>query len=237
MSTERPDIQSPAAANPPDSRWQRARRPEQKAERRRAILEATIALLDEVGIEGATLSEIARRSGLSKANCYRYFESREAILLELTLAESSEWMKEIADRLGPLAKSRDLDAVADVFVSSTVARPRLCTLYSAIYSVMERNVSPSGVAEFKREFHAGVFGSSEAITRALPSLTTDDADQFILFMGFFIAGAWPSANPAPGVADALEQAKPAMQPRDFRTTLLAHTRVVLRGLLAERTSS
>ncbi len=233
MTPESPSSPASGPAVPIDGDWQRARRPEQKAERRRAILEATTALLDEAGVEGATLSEIARRAGLSKANCYRYFESREAILLELTLAESSEWMGDIQTRLGPLAGSGDVDAVAAAFVAATVGRPRVCTLYSAIYSVMERNVSPPAVAEFKRDFHERVFGSTDAIRRALPDLSVEATDQFVLYLGFFIAGAWPSANPAPGVAEILQRQGHPTQSRDFGEILLAHTRVVLRGLLAE----
>ena len=61
----------------PDSRreeWQRARRPGEKAARREAILSAARSLLDDEGVEGTTLSEIGRESGVSKASCYRNFE-------------------------------------------------------------------------------------------------------------------------------------------------------------------
>ena len=217
-----------------DAEWQRARRPEQKAERRRAILEATVALLDEVGVEGATLSAIARRAGLSKANCYRYFETREAILLELTLAESTAWIEAVEARLTPLAGSGDLEAVARVFVETVVERPRLCGLFSAIYSVLERNVSPGAVADFKGEFHTRVFGSGDPIREALPTLTAEDADHFILFFGFLIAGAWPNANPLPEVVAELERRDLARLDRSFERTLLTHSRVVLRGLIEER---
>ncbi|MEM9175631.1 MAG: TetR family transcriptional regulator [Myxococcota bacterium] len=232
MST---DPEEDTRASAPALDWQRARRPEQKAERRRAILDATLALLDAGGVEGTTLSEIARRAGLSKANCYRYFESREAILLELTLVESGAWMQAIEARLAALPDTGDVDAVTDVFVAETVTRPRLCALYGAIYSVMERNVSPDGVAAFKLAFHDRVFGSLDALTRAVPPLTTEDAERFVLFLGFFIAGAWPSATPAPGVAEALARREHRFRPRDFEETLRAHTRTVLLGLISART--
>ena len=62
--------------------------------------------------------------------------------------------------------------VARAFVDTLVARPRLCDLYSAIYSVMERNVSPTAVVDFKIEFHERVFGSSESIRSATRSSNT-----------------------------------------------------------------
>ena len=61
--------------------FERARQPEQKELRREAILEAATELLAEKGLHDISLSAIARRAKLSKANLYRYFESREAIFL------------------------------------------------------------------------------------------------------------------------------------------------------------
>ena len=54
-------------------KWRRARRPEQKQVRKEAILSAARDLIDSEGVERTTLSSIARRADLSKANCYRYF--------------------------------------------------------------------------------------------------------------------------------------------------------------------
>ena len=213
--------------------WQRARRPEQKEERRRSILSAALELLDEVGIEGTTLSEIARWAGLSKANCYRYFESREAILLALTLDEIEDWMTDIARSLDPLADSDDVDGVAEAFVAATLQRPRLCTLFSTISSVLEHNVSVDVVADFKQKFNARVFGSSDLIRAAIPGLSPEDADQYVLFLGFFIAGAWPSANPAPAVLEAFGRSGSAERRLDFPDALRTHSRVVLRGLIAK----
>jgi AcrR family transcriptional regulator len=141
---------------PDSTEWQRARRPEHKAARRDAILAAAISLLDEQGVEGATLTEIARRAGLSKANCYRYYESREAILLSVTLDEARAWTTSIVDRLTSLAGSGDIDGVAQVFASTSAERPRLCMLISCLSSVLERNVSAEAIASFKRAFHRGL---------------------------------------------------------------------------------
>ncbi|HEU0222902.1 MAG TPA: helix-turn-helix domain-containing protein, partial [Paracoccaceae bacterium] len=73
-----------------DNPFQRARSPEQKAHRRRAILEAAAALLAEGGIEATTLAAIAERAGLVKSNLYRYFESREEILMWLFVEDLGE---------------------------------------------------------------------------------------------------------------------------------------------------
>ena len=60
--------------------FQRARRPEQKRQRRAAILAAAAELLASDGVDGVTLNRISHRVGLAKSNLYRYFDSREQIL-------------------------------------------------------------------------------------------------------------------------------------------------------------
>ena len=212
--------------------WQRARRPEHKAERRDAILAAAVSLVERQGVEGTTLTEIARRAGLSKANCYRYFESREAILLSVTLDETEAWTASVIDRLTPLAGSGDIDAVAKVYSRASAERPRLCMLISALSSVLERNVSVEAVATFKRAFHPIILGSADAFRAAIPELPAEQVGTFLLFEGMFTAGTWPNANPAPAVAEVLQHEEFSHGRIDFEATLFAHARVVLYGLLA-----
>ncbi|HEX4291540.1 MAG TPA: helix-turn-helix domain-containing protein, partial [Trebonia sp.] len=63
--------------------FQRARSEEQREIRRQAILDTAAAMLDLMPVSEVTLNELSRRAGLAKSNVLRYFESREAILLEL----------------------------------------------------------------------------------------------------------------------------------------------------------
>ena len=70
--------------------FQRARKPEEIETRRRALLAAAAELFDAEGPLGAGLNAIAARAGFTKSNVYRYFESREQVLLALFLAEMDE---------------------------------------------------------------------------------------------------------------------------------------------------
>ncbi|CAM4076026.1 TetR/AcrR family transcriptional regulator [Paracidovorax anthurii] len=49
--------------------------------RRDAILEAAVALFEEVGYEAASMNELAKRVGGSKATLYGYFPSKEQLLV------------------------------------------------------------------------------------------------------------------------------------------------------------
>ncbi len=216
--------------------WQRARRPEEKAARREAILAAARSLLDDEGVEGTTLSEIGRESGVSKASCYRYFESREAILLEVAVEEVQGWAAEINERLAPLAESHDVDGVARAYAAATVARPRFCMLLSALSSVLERNVSEEAVLQFKRRFNGAAFETVEGVRRAIPDLSAKQMELFMRFLATAIAGAWPSANPSPVVAKVMKRDEFAAVKSELEPSIYDYCRLVLRGLLAETRS-
>jgi AcrR family transcriptional regulator len=84
-------------ANPPD--------PGRRNERsRRAILDATIALIGELGYDNVSIEAIARRAGVGKQTIYRWWPSKGAVALEAA-----------TDRLDPVVVFPDTgDIVADL---------------------------------------------------------------------------------------------------------------------------
>lgn len=52
------------------------------AEARHKVIEAMIEVLLSDGVEGATLEEVAGRSGVAKSTIYRHFGGREALMVE-----------------------------------------------------------------------------------------------------------------------------------------------------------
>src|SRR3954453_16417254 len=126
--------------------FQRARSDEQRAARTQAILETAAAMLEEMSVADVSLNELSRRVGLAKSNVLRYFESREAVLLELLAKSLHEWLDQLAADLPSAVRRRSAfkrraEQLAGALVDSLVARPVLCDLISAQAGVLERNVS------------------------------------------------------------------------------------------------
>ena len=72
-----------------------------KAERQREIIDATIQLIGNYGIQGATVSRIAAAVGLARGALYQHFPNREAVLkaaLKSMEPRSQAW---IDQSLGP----------------------------------------------------------------------------------------------------------------------------------------
>lgn len=127
--------------------FQRARTEEQREIRRRAILDTASAMLDEMPVAAVTLNELSRRVGLAKPNVLRYFESREAVLLELLDRFLREWLADLADELAAgvdeeLPMDRRATAVAEILSRSLSGRG-CCAISSAHRAGSWSTTSPS----------------------------------------------------------------------------------------------
>ncbi|MFD4765879.1 TetR/AcrR family transcriptional regulator [Streptomyces niveus] len=218
--------------------FQRARSEEQRAQRRQAILDTTAAMLAEMPVAQVSLNELSRRVGLAKSNVLRYFESREAVLLELLDVASQEWLEHLEGALpsgvdvgAPLPERGD--QVVAVLAASLADRPVLCDLTSAQAAVLERNVSPGVAAQYKRTAIVNV-GALAALTRTqVPELTEGDATRFAAVCVMTTGAIWTHAQPSAAML-AVYDSDPALAAMriDFAATLREVLEVVLSGLLA-----
>src|SRR4051794_7039673 len=101
LQGNRPAVCRQGTAGPYDGpvTFRRARTEEQREARRRAILSTAEAMLAEMPVAALSLNELSRRVGLAKSNVLRYFETREAVLLELLDAAWREWLDGLEDAL------------------------------------------------------------------------------------------------------------------------------------------
>ncbi|WP_425424451.1 TetR/AcrR family transcriptional regulator [Streptomyces lushanensis] len=217
--------------------FQRARSDEQRAARRQAILDTATAMLTEMPVARLSLNELSRRVCLAKSNVLRYFESREAVLLELLDVASREWLDHLD---GDLAAAVDADAplseradqLAAALATSLADRPVLCDLVSAQAAVLERNVSPRVAAEYKRAALANVGVLVRLLCARLPELTEPDAVRFGGAVLLTTGAVWTHTQPSAAMLAAYE-AEPALAVLriDFTDTVRELFEVLLTGLL------
>ena len=219
--------------------YQRARRPEQKLERRDAILGAARELALRDGVRAVSLADIAARVGIHKSALLRYFETREQIFLELTAEAWREWTAAL--HVGLDAATLETGApgsaalVAEVFAASFGDRPLLCDLIAHTPLNLERNVSPEAVRRYKLTSLGAVGDAAGLVHRVLPELTESECREFISAMASLAGAVWQIANPAPALAElyasdpALARACVDLVPRLRRTAT-----ILLAGLIPSR---
>lgn len=173
-----------------------------------------------VGLRELTLNALARRAGMAKSNVYRYFETREALLLELLWGEWVAWFQGLLARPPRRGTgSKALEALVRRVAHDLAARPRLCALTAALPSVVEQNVSEETLAAFKAQSLAFFREIARFLHARVPDLTEARYAQLVHDAVAVLTGLYPFATPAPAVARVLERPELAFFRRDLATDL------------------
>lgn len=215
--------------------YQRARRPEQKEKRREHLLQITRSLLtDRPDVAAFGLNELARQTGMTKSNIYRYFDSRESILLALLQEEWAIWTSEVKNALGERGQPVSLDTLAKLTANRTASRPLLGHLMSVLPSIIERNVSIEDIRSFKVQSLDMIHQIAKFMNQYAPILSVAEYEEFSHRAIIMVTGLWPLSNPSQAALDAITV--PGLEPfrYDFELDLARGLTLVLRGLHYEQ---
>lgn len=219
------------------SDFQRARRPEHKEERRAQLLDTAAEFLTAGGaLHELGLSELARRAGMAKSNVYRYFESREALLLELlerAYAQCFDRLQERAVREAPLT----LERFTHHFAGALSEQPLLGQLTSALPSVLEHNLSKEAIRTFKASAIEFLHRAATGNRALCPTLTPAQHLDLLGHALLLITGLWPHAHPAPVVLELVQEPELTLFAHDYACDLERALRLYAKGVLAEARDS
>jgi AcrR family transcriptional regulator len=216
--------------------FQRARSEEQRRIRRQAILDTAAAMLDEMPVAELTLNELSRRVSLAKSNVLRYFESREAVLLDLMDQFLRTWLADLSDELAAdidphLPAAERAQQLAETLSRSLAGRRVLCELFDAQGGVLEHNVSVDVVMRHKRASLDSLKNMVDLVRHHMPEL--GDHTQTVCLLTMIMAGALSSYCPPPASVLAAYQADPALAelPVDLHESLRLAITTALMGTL------
>lgn len=200
--------------------FRRARKPEEKEKRRVLLLSVARSMLArDPDLNGLSLSRLAENSMMAKSNIYRYFETREALLLAILWEEWGEWFLAVKKQLGSSKGRLGLHDLVREIARTLANRRILCSLTAALPSVVERNLSELSIRDFKiaslealNEF--GVFLESSC-----PELNAKTYARLIYDAACLIAGIYPHANPSKTVVKVIRSPELEFFRHDFLTDL------------------
>jgi AcrR family transcriptional regulator len=216
--------------------FQRARSEEQREVRRQAILATAADMLGEMPVAKLSLNELSRRVGLAKSNVLRYFETREAVLLELLDSAERAWLDRVeaaltatVDRDTPVGTR--YERIAGVITDTLVADPLLCELISVSAGVLEHNISPDVARRYKVTSMANIDRLSTGVRACLPELSGQGAFHFSAGTLLSTGGIWPQTHPSDAMMCVYED--PAMDALriDFAGALREMLATLLAGCL------
>jgi AcrR family transcriptional regulator len=187
-----------------DAGFARARRPEQKQQRREAILTAAYELGVESGVRNVTLGGVAQAVGLAKSNIVRYFGTREEIFLELAVDAWREWEAATGARLRE-EKGATADAVVAALAETLAERPFFCDLLSQTTVTLEHNISLEAARTFKYAAHDVLSRLGSEVSRTYDALSEGEAVELVSAASVLAGTLYPIATPSPVLADLYAQ--------------------------------
>ncbi|AFM02149.1 MULTISPECIES: TetR/AcrR family transcriptional regulator [Desulfitobacterium] len=112
-----------------------------KEEKRIEILKAALKVISGMGFEGAKMEDIAREAGVGKGTIYEYFESKNALLLEMiqycTKCFQEGLEKTLAEEEDMLGKIRNLSMYGAEFLNAHAVLMNSQIVHQALPKDME----------------------------------------------------------------------------------------------------
>ncbi|WP_410644171.1 TetR/AcrR family transcriptional regulator [Amycolatopsis sp. lyj-346] len=185
-----------------EASFQRARRPEQKNQRRETILAAAADLAQASGVARVSLGDIAAAVGLAKSNVLRYFGTREEIYLQLTMREGADWATAAG---AALDEASGFSAAAAALADAYADRPLYCDLTTHAETMLEHNVSVAALRVYKRWAIDTYFTVGRKLTTACPELTGTDGASLVMAASAFVAKLFPLTRPSAALRELYDR--------------------------------
>ncbi len=208
---------------------QRARKPEDKDQRRRDILGAALALWPRTGFAQLTMTAVAENAGIAKGTVYLYFASKEELLLALVAEQFDEWFDALAVQLDRRADSLTAAAFAELCASSLADRTAFAGMVAILESILEHNIDLATARRFKAGLRTRVLDAGARLERAL-ALHAGQGPRLLMHVHALVVGLWHMANPAPVMREALTAPDLSLFRIDFAPELSYVLTALIQGL-------
>jgi TetR/AcrR family transcriptional regulator len=176
---------------------------EERAARRRQILNATATLLERWSLDDVNVDRIAELAGVAKGTVYLYFRTREELVLEVFDRYHGLWLDALETQLRGTMGPLDPNRVGSLTVSTLLDTPLLPRLYGRINLLFCGSVSAEAAHRFRLRQAQRTAAVAAALDGRLPDLTTARAERWLFRFEAFVAGIAPLSQRSRTVADIL----------------------------------
>jgi AcrR family transcriptional regulator len=209
---------------------ERARKPEDKELRRRAILAGARALYAERGWAGFAMADVAAKAGLVKGTLYLYWPTKEELLLSLCEELLWQWLDELDGRLDETRVPVPPRKLATIICDSLASYEPLGRLLAVLQTVLEHNVSRASIERFKQGLALRAAATGARIDR-LVGLDDGEGARSLLHANALLVGLQQMADSAPLVREVLAAPSLAWLQIDFRRELRVALTTYFEGLM------
>lgn len=171
-----------------DMSWKRARTTHQKEERIKVILSAAASLFHSLSFDKVSILLIAKESGFTRSNIYRYFKTKEEIFLELYIEDVIEWKHQIVNSF---VGDETPEEFVNIWVEILIKQKRLLELTPLLALNLEKNSSELIYFKTKKRIYKEVEEVGKVISDLFPNLDYEGIIQFLIIQHALVAGLSP----------------------------------------------
>lgn len=209
--------------------FERARSPEGREFRKKQIREAALSLFLSQPYDRITFSSIAGRLDFSRANLYKYYQTREEIFLDVLIERVDQFVSHLADLLEDEPPPRG-DSFCRLFAGHFMEHHRLIELLTLLYPMLEENVSLEVLADFKGRLFSLFSSLKGHLEKSLDSLNEEGRDRFVMMSLSYAIGLYPTTRERPRQRQAMEKAGVTYEIPDFLSHFTLYLEILLEGL-------
>lgn len=200
--------------------FQRARSKDQIEDRIQEIVNAASIIYNSVGYEGLSFSAISEYTKFTRPNLYKYFKTKEEILLLIMIKDFKSWILTISKSF-KINKLYSVYEIGEIWTDTLLEHERLIELYAILFTIIEKNVSVEALAEFEKEsivIHSTLF---DLVSQLFPNASNDSIMNF-MYSSFTLAfGLYPMCKLSELQIEALKLAGSNYTSPDFKKTYMA----------------
>lgn len=191
-------------------------------------MSAAARLFAERDYEKVLMADIAAEAGLAKGTVYLYFDTKEALFLELVTEQLSAWTTQLTDTLN--RENPDSASIAAAFVTTLSERPVLVRLLALLHVVLERNIDADLMRNFKYQLLKLISPLGKALEDLLV-LSPGQGKRVLLWAHAMIVGLAQMTHPSPVLEEVFRQEEALEIFRmDFRSELAASLAALFKGV-------
>jgi AcrR family transcriptional regulator len=173
-----------------DLKFKRARSKENKEKRFSDILEVSAELYDKLHYAGLTFEEISKKLNITRPAIYKYFRTKDEILVEILLRDFDNLCNDLTDSFDASTEYTK-EEIAATWTNVMMKNKRIIDVMSLHSSSIEKKIS----AEYNSGPGSVVKGYirtlRELIKNLIPGTDDDRATDFILYQISFAVGLYP----------------------------------------------
>ncbi len=210
--------------------FERARTEEKKGIRVKTIKDAALKLFYSKSYSEISMAGIAKELNFTRGNLYKYYQTKEAIYLDIIIDDFILWISNLEKKLSEMPPETTEEFIT-IWVEISDEHSQLIKLFSIMLTILERNTTLDKLVSFKKALYAEIPKLILLIKTHLPTLSEKQIMAFLDFHIHYSVGLYPFCSPCSLQLEAVKQSQVPYTFPNYKEKMTEHLTIYLSHIL------